>query len=249
MAKKAKPGTGNRHGMRHGVRHGVRHDVPHDPRQAPTADIPSVAPAVEAVAKYHHGSLRPALLDAAETILKRDGIQALTLRAAAREAGVSHAAPKNHFGDLRGLLSELAAVGFARLGAAMLAGIDASGDVSKRMDAIGRGYIGFALANPELFALMFRAERLDFERPALRDASAAGFGVLSGLVGERRQESVGAGLTLQQAANIVTLWSLVHGFVMLLLDGRLRPIIERLPAGTSEMDLLAAIFIGVKSRA
>ena len=62
--------------------------------------------------RYHHGDLKAALLAEAETILERDGIQALTLRAAARAAGVSHAAPTNHFGDLSGLLSELAAVGF-----------------------------------------------------------------------------------------------------------------------------------------
>ena len=72
---------------------------------------------------YHHGSLREALLQAAERILERDGIKGLTLRAAAREAGVSHAAPKNHFGDLSGLLSELAAVGFERFVATLQAGV------------------------------------------------------------------------------------------------------------------------------
>src|SRR5262245_66654252 len=66
-------------------------------------------------APYHHGSLREAVLRAAESILKRDGIRGLTLRAAAREAGVSHAAPKNHFGDVTGLLSDLASDGFARI--------------------------------------------------------------------------------------------------------------------------------------
>src|SRR5258706_5554156 len=74
-----------------------------------------------AAAPYHHGSLREAMLEAAERILERDGIAGLTLRAAAREAGGSHAAPENHFGDIRGLLSELAAVGFAPLGAALSA--------------------------------------------------------------------------------------------------------------------------------
>jgi AcrR family transcriptional regulator len=66
------------------------------------------------------------MLRAAESILKRDGIRGLTLRAAAREAGVSHAAPKNHFGDVMGLLSDLAAVGFARFRAAMEAHISKS---------------------------------------------------------------------------------------------------------------------------
>ncbi|MER2507799.1 MAG: TetR family transcriptional regulator, partial [Amaricoccus sp.] len=59
---------------------------------------------------YHHGNLREALLAGAERILERDGADALTLRAAARAVGVTHAAPRNHFGDLTGLLSELAAL-------------------------------------------------------------------------------------------------------------------------------------------
>jgi hypothetical protein len=63
-------------------------------------------------APYHHGALRDALLLAAERVLERDGLAGLTLRAVAREAGVSHAAPTHHFGDLTGLVSELAAIGF-----------------------------------------------------------------------------------------------------------------------------------------
>src|SRR3954453_17980194 len=68
---------------------------------------------------YHHGALRDALLQAAERVLERDGLGGLTLRAVAREAGVSHAAPTHHFGDLTGLLSELAAIGFRQFNAAM----------------------------------------------------------------------------------------------------------------------------------
>src|SRR3989344_1347807 len=66
---------------------------------------------------YHHGDLRAALLAAAEAIVNRDGVAGLTLRGVAREVGASHAAPKNHFDDLTGLLSELAAIGFTRLAA------------------------------------------------------------------------------------------------------------------------------------
>ena len=70
---------------------------------------------------YHHGDLHDALLAAAERVLERDGLPGLTLRAVAREAGVSHAAPTHHFGDLTGLLSELAAIGFRRFNEAMVA--------------------------------------------------------------------------------------------------------------------------------
>src|SRR6516225_9337319 len=68
---------------------------------------------------YHHGALREALLQAAERVLERDGLAGLTLRAVASEAGVSHAAPTHHFGDLTGLVSELAAIGFRQFNTAM----------------------------------------------------------------------------------------------------------------------------------
>jgi AcrR family transcriptional regulator len=192
---------------------------------------------------YHHGSLREALLQAAERILEREGIQGLTLRAAAREAGVSHAAPKNHFGDLSGLLSELAAVGFNRFVETMQAKVREGEQPAARMQAIGQGYVTFARTHPGLFLLMFRSERLDLSRPALRDAVAASSQVLSGAVAARRGETMEATkLTLPQAAGIAGSWALVHGFAMLLLDGRLKALLARLPEGTDEAALLGAIF-------
>jgi AcrR family transcriptional regulator len=192
-----------------------------------------------APAPYHHGALREALLEAAERILERDGIAGLTLRAAAREAGVSHAAPKNHFGDLRGLLSELAAVGFVRFGAAMVANTREGDTTKARLAAIGHGYVTFAQQNPGLFVLMFRSERLDFRRPALRAAGEAAFGVLAGTLGSHSPYQTP--LTLSQAARITAAWSLAHGFAVLMLDGRLKPLVARIAKGTDEMSLLAAV--------
>src|ERR1700729_4167601 len=77
-------------------------------------------------APYHHGALRDALLEAAERVLEREGLSGLTLRAVAREAGVSHAAPTHHFGDLTGLVSELAAIGFRQFNTAMASACDAA---------------------------------------------------------------------------------------------------------------------------
>src|SRR5471030_148101 len=85
---------------------------------------PRIAAARQA-APYHHGALHDALLEAAERVLERDGLAGLTLRAVAREAGVSHAAPTHHFGDLTGLVSELAAIGFRQFNAAMAAACSA----------------------------------------------------------------------------------------------------------------------------
>src|SRR5215813_8776479 len=165
----------------------------------------------------------------------------LTLRAAAREAGVSHAAPKNHFGDVMGLLSDLAAVGFARFRAVMEGHIRKSDPAPARLEAIGRGYVTFARTHRDLFLLMFRSERLDFTRPVLRSAADAALDVLAATVRAVRDEPMQATLTLPQAAQMVVAWSLVHGFAMLLLDDRLKQLIAKLPPGVDEMAFLPAI--------
>ena len=89
---------------------------------------------------------------------------------------------------------------------------------------------------------MFRSGRLDRNRPALRKAAADAFAVLSGGVATARNERIGEGLTLTQAAGIARAWSLVHGFAMLLLDGRLDRILEKLPPGINDEVLLKAVF-------
>lgn len=209
----------------------------------------SSSPATPDPPRYHHGDLKAGLLEAAERILVRDGIQALTLRAAAREAGVSHAAPKNHFGDLTGLLSELAAVGFARFNAATTERLAAAEPGADRMSVHGAAYVRFGRANPGLFLLMFRSERLDFTRPALRDASASAFDRLAGATGAPVREgnagtSTQPGLSVAEAAGIVAAWSFVHGLTLLAIDGRLKQIVDRLPPGVDEAALLEAIARG-----
>lgn len=189
--------------------------------------------------RYHHGDLKTALLAQAEAILERDGVQALTLRAAARAAGVSHAAPANHFGDLTGLLSELAAVGFNRFSASLMAATDAAGaNPVTRSTAMGAAYVRFAQSHPGLFLLMFRGDRLDVARPALRDAIDASRQALRAVGATGGDEALPP---LQVAARAAARWSLVHGFAMLLLDGRLDGIIASLPSGDDGGDLLRVV--------
>src|SRR3982075_1705507 len=185
------------------------------------------------LAPYHHGALRDALLEAAERVLERDGLQGLTLRAVAREAGVSHAAPTHHFGDLTGLVSELAAIGFRQFNAAMAVAGAIEGSGLEKAMARAKAYVAYAQAHPGMYGLMFRTERLDMTRPSLHEAATASFAGLAGAIGARRQEQIsGETLSLDQAAAIARAWSLVHGFTTLLLDGRLADILRRLPKGT-----------------
>ena len=188
---------------------------------------------------YHHGALRDALLEAAERVLEHDGLAGLTLRAVAREAGVSHAAPTHHFGDLTGLVSELAAIGFRQFNATMEAA-RATGTVPLEKSMAGaKAYVGYAQAHPGMYGLMFRTERLDMSRPSLSEAANASFAGLAAAVGASRHEQIfEEALSLEQAAAIARAWSLVHGFTTLLLDGRLADILRRLPKGTSVETLL-----------
>src|SRR5262249_38327831 len=72
------------------------------------------------------------------------------------------------------------APGFARFQATMEAHVRKSDPAPARLEAIGRGYVTFARSHPDLFLLMFRSERLDFTRPALRSAADAALDVLAG---------------------------------------------------------------------
>jgi AcrR family transcriptional regulator len=191
---------------------------------------------------YHHGALHEALLKAAERVLERDGLAGLTLRAVAREAGVSHAAPTHHFGDLTGLVSELAAIGFRQFNAAMVAAGAAGTSPMDKAIARAKAYVGYAQANPGMYGLMFRTERLDMSRPSLCEAANASFAGLAGAIGASRHEQISEeALSLDQGAAIARAWSLVHGFTMLLLDDRLSDILRRLPAGTDAETLLEAM--------
>ncbi|MEJ8848905.1 TetR-like C-terminal domain-containing protein [Variovorax rhizosphaerae] len=201
-----------------------------------------------AATPYHHGDLRAAMLEAAQHILEAEGIEGLTLRAAARAAGVSHAAPKNHFGDLSGLLSELAAVGFRQFTSDLKAAMDTvtSGSAEERLDEMGSAYVGFAKAHPGMFVLMFRSERLDLQRPALRqaidDAQAALAGSMAARLGIGDAAAARAPITPEQGAAMVRAWSLVHGFSMLLIDHRLDRVLANMPPGSDWRTLLAQTF-------
>jgi AcrR family transcriptional regulator len=109
---------------------------------------------------YHHGNLRAALLTEAERTLRDQGIGQLSLRDLARQAGVSHAAPRRHFADRQALLDALAEVGFLRLGDEVRAAIDTAGnDYERRLRAAATAYVRFATQDAALLELMYVVKR------------------------------------------------------------------------------------------
>ena len=115
-----------------------------------------VAPlAVPGARPYHHGDLSRALVQAGRRILEAEGPAGLSLRAVAREAGVSPAAPYHHFKDKGELLEAVAKEGWMELGAAVAKARLASPDVGEAMTNIGIAYVCFARENPALYRVMY----------------------------------------------------------------------------------------------
>ncbi|MEM7256927.1 MAG: TetR/AcrR family transcriptional regulator [Pseudomonadota bacterium] len=174
-------------------------------------------------ASYHHGDLRNALLKAAEQQLRDNGVEKLTLRSVAREAGVSHAAPAHHFGDMQGLLTALAVTGFTRFLKSQQRKQNAAGnDPVERRVAAGLAYIEFSERNPQLFHLMFSSQQTNKADPALQQASADAFNNLVMLV--NAVNGIEDAQDTTHITDVYATWAMVHGLSSLLSNGRLHGI-------------------------
>lgn len=173
---------------------------------------------------YHHGDLRHELVRLAEEIILERGVDGFTLREAARRAGVSPAAPAHHFGDAKGLLTEVALAGFRDLGAALAAADRAGGsDPLQRLREQAVAYVGFAMRHPARFQLMFRQDKHDSTNPEFRSAGQQAYGVLEDAVRAAKQIPPGGALTPEAHGLVLAYWSIVHGFAHLALGGQLPP--------------------------
>ncbi|MFE3442726.1 TetR/AcrR family transcriptional regulator [Nocardia sp. NPDC059180] len=160
---------------------------------------------------YHHGDLPGALVRAAVELLEEGGASELSLRAAARRAGVSTAAPYRHFADRDALLSAVAAVGYREL-ATDLAAAHPAPTTADDLSAIAIAYVRFALDRPGLFRVMF-AEPCDPTSPERLAATEAIKAYVTSIAQQVFPESDPEAMT-------TALWALVHGLAFLYLDGK-----------------------------
>jgi AcrR family transcriptional regulator len=161
---------------------------------------------------YHHGDLRAACLRAAMELLEEGGTTALSLRAVARRAGVSPAAPYRHYADRDALISAVAAVGYREL-AEQLAAAHPAPSTANDLAAVAVAYVQFALQRPALFRVMFAepCDRDNSERVAATNAISEYVGAIV------RQSFPGS----NPEALATAVWALVHGLAFLHLDGKL----------------------------
>lgn len=165
----------------------------------------TVAPEGRHGRAYHHGDLRNGLLEAARSILEEESLAALTLRAVARKAGVSHAAPYRHFPNHEALLVELSIEGFDELREQLGEAAKAPGTESDKIATIGAAYMRFIAARPALARLMFGGQLPNRDQfPAL--------GLKADAIGEE------IGQALHDQALGLAVWAAMHGLAMLVLE-------------------------------
>ena len=162
-------------------------------------------------------TLSQEILETARALLNEQGAAALSMREVARRAQVTHQAPYHHFGDRESILAELVAQGFDELARSLSRATDraSSNGAEALAQAAGEAYVGFALANPGVFRVMFSRDLCDPKRfPGVMASGQRAHAELERLV--RIVHGDGAGGEWQDLY-----WAHVHGLSSLLLDGPL----------------------------
>jgi AcrR family transcriptional regulator len=195
---------------------------------------------------YHHGDLRNALIAAAAQLAEQGGPPAVTIRAAARVVGVTPTAAYRHFSGQEALLIAAKSYSLDQMGIVMrkrLAGLPSEPDPAKaamaRLEAVGRGYVEFALAQPGLFRTAFT---VDVAKPPLdvSDPDGPHQMLVRGVDELIKLGFVGEDF---RVGSEMAAWSFVHGLSLLMLEGPL----SRLPDEEREAVVDQAIKTFVRS--
>jgi len=174
-------------------------------------------------AGYHHGNLREALIEAALALIPESGPLGFTFAEAARQAGVSPAAPYRHLRDRDHLLADIAQQGFERFAEALTAAWnDGAPDALTALCAIGKAYLAFARTQPGYYAAMFEAGIALDATPELRDAGDRAFAILRNAA-ERTIAGLPEGKRPPALMVALHIWSLSHGIASLF-GGRTTPV-------------------------
>lgn len=161
-----------------------------------------------------------ALVEAAETVLIRDGLAGVTVRAVAAEARVAPMGVYNRFSGKDGLERELLIRGFHALRAEVAAAADA--DPIARLRGMAAGYRRFAIEHPQHYLMMFHqtADSTHFANAAVQDSASGTFGELVAHIGYAiARGAIREGDAIAIAQHV---WSALHGAVSLELGGAMR---------------------------
>lgn len=189
---------------------------------------------------YHHGNLKEALIEAAFALLDEEGAGGVTIRAVARRAGVTHAAPANHFAGREALLTALAARIFEDLGRQIARRLArAGGGLEARLSVFADAVLRFGLASPNRYRLIWRWDALDGQDTALQQSMDA---IYDRLIAELSAHGSSA---LDPHSRAIALWSMVHGYVSMRIEGNLVPGRDKVTGEPREKAIVTALLKGI----
>ncbi|MBK8824755.1 MAG: TetR/AcrR family transcriptional regulator [Anaerolineales bacterium] len=170
---------------------------------------------------YHHGDLKNALIKAGVEILAKDGVSGLSLRKVALKAGVSHTAPYSHFADKQALIAAISTEGFRQLYKRVSAVIDEyQTKPSTQLVEVAWAYVQFAMDDPDRFKVMFSGVlEKEKEYPEFVAESQRSFQLVKMIVEANQTSGKLRGGSSDLAA--LSVWGIIHGFVLLLLEGQI----------------------------
>lgn len=193
---------------------------------------------------YHHGHLRPALLSAAFTLIDQSGVDGVTIRAVAREIGVAHSAPANHFKDRKALLTAMATEVFGDLGKVITAQLVDNSNTPKpkdrraRVGVFAETLINFGLSHPHRYRLLWRRDCLDDTDADLQNGMDQ---VYDALLGELGASETGR----SDETDAIALWSMLHGYISMRLDGNLIAKSDSVSGIARHQAIVDALFDGI----
>lgn len=175
---------------------------------------------------YHHGNLKEALIEAALSLISAKGPSGFTFAEAARQAGVSPAAPYRHFRDRDALMAEVARRGYEQFEKALAAAWNGGRpEPTRALIAVGQAFLAFARREPASYAAMFESGVPVSSDPSLHAAAERSFAVLRDAVA-----AVVATLPETERPPVTMMalhmWSQAHGIASLFgrADAARRPI-------------------------
>jgi len=174
------------------------------------AGVTPISPAADAT--YHHGDLPNVLRAAAVEVIVEHGVGGFSLREVARRAGVSHAAPGYHFGDVKGLLTSVAVEGFETLHRELLEAGRGIDDPIERLEAIGRGYVRVGVDHPGHCQVIFRNDLIDADDERVQHAGLQAYGVLETTIADI-DTAYGLSMSVTDSAELC--WCAMQGLVEL----------------------------------
>lgn len=208
----------------------------------------SALPKKRAAGAYHHGRLREAMIAAALEIVRDEGAESVTIREAARRAGVSSGAPFRHFATKRALMTAVAEEGMAKLRASIEKRLEhcASANPLLRLLALAEGYIDWAVKHPTHYRVLGDRVLIDFyehepltrDNRWIRDTMAAEF-----------RAAADAGLLRPAPLDVIILQSraLAYGLARMMVDDHLREF--GIPRAKAKASMLRALRAFVASLA